>query len=308
MKTIPSQVLIILFLILLTGCSSKNNPDQSPVLLATTSIVGDIVQAVAGDQFQVDVLLPREVGPHGFQPHPGDLARLSESDVLFINGAGLELFLEEMLASTQYSGQVVDLSENVPLLRMQTVHETDHGHHHHHDIDPHVLLDPNMVVFWLRPIAEQLMRLDPQHKTVYQTNAQHMHSELLALDEWIRQEVERIPDHRRRIVADHRVFGYFARRYQFDDMNAILPGFSSLAEPSAKELADLQEDIKKHGVPALVVGIGSDLVLAGQLAEDLDLDLVKVYTGGLGPEGGPAGTYLGYMKTNISRLADALGQ
>lgn len=294
--------------LLIYGCANTSPTENKISLTATTSIIGNVLENLAGDYFKINVLLPREAGPHGFQPHPRDMAKLSDSDKIFINGAGLESFLDDLVQQPEFSEKIVDLSQNIPLLKLHADDHHDHGHDCHDDVDPHTWMDPNMVVFWLRPITDQLIKLAPEYKNEFRKRAQEYHSKLLDLDAWINHEIENIPSENRKIVADHRVFGYFARRYNFIELNSILPSFSTLSEPSAKDIARLQDDIRNLEIPALLISSGNDRSLADVIAKDLGINLVVVYTGGLGPQEGPAATYIDFMKYNVSQIVTAMRQ
>jgi ABC-type Zn uptake system ZnuABC Zn-binding protein ZnuA len=151
-----------------------------------------------------------------------------------------------------------------------------------------------------------LSNLDPEHRSAYQDNARRYREELSKLDGWIRDVTGSIPADQRVLVLDHLVLGYFADRYGFEMSGAIVPAFSSAAEPSARELAALSEVIITEGVPAIFVGADSNAALSVQIAGDLGIEVVQLYTGSLGPVGGPAGTYLGLMQYNVLAIQQAL--
>ncbi len=107
-------------------------------------------------------------------------------------------------------------------------------------------------------------------------------------------------------MTDHDALGYLAHEYGFTIVGAVIPSFSTLAEPSAQQLAALQEQIREEGVNALFVGTTVSQRLAQQLAQDLGIALVPIYTGSLSEEGGPADSYIAFMRYNINAIVDAL--
>ena len=187
-------------------------------------------------------------------------------------------------------------------------HDDEEEHHDHGEFDPHMWMDPTLVAMWATEIAEVLAELDPAHATEYAARADSFVGELDELDAWIQAEVAAVPRDRRILVTDHDVFGYFADRYGFTVLDTIIPGFSTVSEPSARHLASLREAITEHSIPAIFVGLTVDSQVARVVADDLGIEVVSVYTGSLGEPGGPASTYRDFMRTNVERIVTALSQ
>jgi ABC-type Zn uptake system ZnuABC Zn-binding protein ZnuA len=280
-------------------------------VVATTTIVGDVVRQVGGDAIDLTVLLPVGADPHGFDPTPRDASTVADADVVFINGLGLEQFLERLLASAGSEAQVIAVSEGITAIETgdeaDAVHaEEDEGEHGHEGDDPHVWTDPNNVLVWTANIAAALSQLDPANAALYQANAAQYSAELQALDAWVREQVAQVPAANRNIVTDHAVFGYFAQRYGFEQVGAIVPGYSTLAEPSAQELAALEDAIRSLGVKAVFVGQTVNPGLAQRVADDTGTQLAPVYTGSLSDPEGEAGSYLDYIRHNVATIVEAL--
>ena len=291
---------IILLLLSLTACASPAAPTPAaPARLkavATTTIVGDVIHNLAGDAVDLSVLLPTGADPHAFQPTPQDAAKLAGAQVIFINGAGLETFLERLLQNSASQAKVVDLSTGLTLLEG---HDGEEG-------DPHVWTDPNNVLTWVANAQAALSEMDPANAAVYQANAAAYRQSLVELDGWIKEQVALAPPEHRKLVMDHEILGYFAARYGFEQVGAVIPGFSTLAEPSAQELAALEDAIRSLGVPTLFISIDVNPVLAQRVAADTGIQLVYIYSGSLSPASGPAGTYLEFMRYNVSAIVAAL--
>jgi manganese/iron transport system substrate-binding protein len=269
-------------------------------VVATTSIVADVVQNVGGDRIDLTTLLPLGADPHAFEPTPQDVAAVAGAHIVFANGAGLEAFLDDLLESAGENVPVVPVSYGVELLTLDGKDEHGGG------MDPHIWFDPNNVLVWTRNIEHALGDLDPGNAAAYAANAATYEAELIALDAWIKQQVAQVPEANRRLVTDHASFAYFARRYGFEQVGAVFPGYSTLAEPSAQELAELEEAIREHGVKAVFVGLTVNPALAERVAEDTDTRLVFLYTGSLSGPDGPASDYLAFMKYNVSAIVEAL--
>jgi len=281
--------------------------------LATTTIVGDVVQSIAGDRIDLTILLPPDADPHAFQPTPRDVVAVSNADVIFLAGAGLEAGFEEILENA--SGRAVDLSERLPLRRSDT-EPADHPEggvgeegaldHDHGEADPHVWFDPTLIVTWCEAIEETLAELDPDGGPTYRSNGESYRTALEELDGWIRDQTDRVPADRRRLITDHLAFGYFAERYGFEQVGSVFPGFTTLAEPSAREIADLIETIERLDVPAIFVGMATDPTLAKVIADDTGIDVVRLYTGALSDVDGPAATYIEFMRYDVGQIVNAL--
>lgn len=159
---------------------------------------------------------------------------------------------------------------------------------------------------WVENAAISLSSLDPDHQDLIEAHANDYLRELEELDEWIREQVARIPVDRRLLVTDHESFTYFAERYHFTIIGAVIPAYSTSASPSAREIAELNDLIAKHQVAAIFVGTTANPQLAESIARDTGIEVVPLFTGSLGPEGSPAGTYIGMMRSNVSAIVEAL--
>ena len=272
-------------------------------VVATTSIVADVVRQVGGDQVELTTLMPVGTDPHAFEPSPQDAAAIANAHVIFANGAGLEIFLEEFIDNAGEEVPVVPVSYGVELLELE---EEESHNDHHGGVDPHVWFDPNNVMVWVDNIEHALSALDPGNSRVYQANAEKYKAELVALDGWIREMVARVAREDRKLVVDHAALGYFAHRYGFEQSGALFPGFSTLTEPSARELAELEESMREQGIKAIFVGTTVNPALAERIAMDTGVRLVFLYTGSLSEPGGPADSYIAFMRYDINAIVAAL--
>jgi manganese/iron transport system substrate-binding protein len=294
-------------LFVLAACSSppaqEALQDDKLSVLATTTIVGDVVAQIGGDAIELSTLLPYQSDPHNYEPTPQDIARVAGADVIFANGAGLEEFLEPLIESAGAEAKVIELSEDIDLIGNTSSQEAEHGGDHG---DPHVWTDPNNVILWTQVISAALIELEPSNTEVYMANAEAYQEQLIELDAWIREQVGQIPPANRNIVTDHLILVYFTDRYGFTQTGAIIPGYSTLSEPSAQELAGLVDKIGALNVPAIFVGNTINPNLANRLAEDTGTQLVTLYTGSLSEPGGEADNYLDYMKYNVNAIVNTL--
>ncbi|HEX7542327.1 MAG TPA: metal ABC transporter substrate-binding protein, partial [Anaerolineales bacterium] len=277
---------IVLFMLTLSACGGGTPAATGGKLrvLATTSIVGDVVSQVGGDFIALTILMPVGTDPHEFQPRPHDAAALTDAQIIFSNGAGLEGFLQPLLESTGATGKLVEVSAGITLLPLPGSNQSTG--------DPHTWMDPNNVIIWTQNIAAALSAADPVHSAGYKANAETYAASLHDLDTWIRTEVAQIPPQNRLLVSDHAVLGYFAAQYGFTQEGTITGSFSSEAAPSARELAALEDKIRSSGVRAVFVSEAANQTLADQIAADTGVKSVWIYHATLTASGGPAASYL----------------
>lgn len=314
-----AAILLLLGLAIAVVACAPGAPAAPPSgrlrVIATTTIVGDVVKQVGGEAIDLQVLLPVGADPHAFEPTPHDLARIAGARVIFANGAGLEAFLDSLLANANSGAEIVEVSEGIALRRAGEEPGHDEAEkntpaaqdaHEHGGADPHVWTDPNNVIVWTRNIEVALSRLDGENAARYRANAEAYRAQLQALDAWVREQVAQIPEANRRLVTDHEVLGYFADRYGFQQAGTVFPGFSTLAEPSAQDLAALENAIRARGVKAVFVGTTVNPNLARRVAADTGARLVSFHTGSLTAPGGGADNYLDYVRHNVSAIVEAL--
>ena len=285
-------------------------PGRKLSVVATTNLVFDTLRVVGGDLINLQAILPTGADPHAYEPTPGDLRILADADLVFINGIDLEQMLHPALAEIASRTPVISLSERIePLSFAQSDNDHDRASDIHNEIagqDPHVWLDPNNVMSWVATAADALSAADPQHSDQYRQNASVYNRSIETLHNWILSQVSRIEPADRKLVTDHRALGYFTERYDFELVAAVIPAYSTAAEPSARELTELLQIIRSEHVMVIFVGTDVSTTIASRIAEDTGARVVPLYTGALSPPDGPAGTYLEMMKYNVETITKNL--
>lgn len=330
MRAPTNWLAIILALLVLSGigCQPKvpstpentesdhERPELSPVTLgqgeklrvvATTNIVADVVDRVGGDQIELTTLMAVGVDPHSYIPTPADTAALHDAHVVVANGAGLEKDLEEMLDSAGGDAVQVYVSDGLELRPAPggPAHEGEGGDPEHGDVDPHVWFDVQNVIRWVETIEHTLSVLDPASAEIYQANAEAYTHELKELDDWIVEQIATIPEAERKFVTSHPAFGYLADRYGLEQLGAVYPSSPS-SEPSAQDIAELEEIIREHGVSVVFAESTVSPKLAEQVAQDAGIELVSLYTGSLGGPGTGIESYVDLMRYDVSAIVTAL--
>jgi ABC-type Zn uptake system ZnuABC Zn-binding protein ZnuA len=277
-----------------------------PRVLVVETFLADIAQNVAGDRLIIDTLVPVGVDPHAFEPTPQDIARISQANLLIINGAGFEAWLEK---TVQAAGGIHTTVEASAGLTSRTAREGEETMHieEHEGGDPHFWLDPLSVVRYVENIRDGLIQVDPQGKETYTRNAEAYIARLKELDGWIKEQVKQVPQERRKMVTNHESFGYFADRYGFQIIGTVIPSVSSSASPSAQQLARLVDTIRATNAPAVFLETGSSPQLANQLASETGIKIVTgLQTHSITEPGGDAPTYIDMMRLNTKLIVDAL--
>ena len=183
--------------------------------------------------------------------------------------------------------------------------EDEHAGHGHGTEDPHFWFDPLRVKIVVDEITTRLAALDPDRADVYRANASAYSAQLDELHSWTETQVEAVPEDRRLLVTSHDSFGYFANLYGFEVIGVIL-SITTEVEPSAVSLAELVETVKEHEVSAVFGETTVSERLATSLATEAGAELVRLYSGSLGQEGSGAETYVEMVRTNVSRITEAL--
>ncbi|MCX7838254.1 MAG: metal ABC transporter substrate-binding protein [Anaerolineae bacterium] len=290
-----------------TACAPTSTPTNVPQVLAVESFLADIAQNVAGNRLKVDTLIPLGTDPHGFEPTPADVRRVADSQVLIVNGAGLEEFLEKLLANAGGKRLVIEAAAGLKSRETQPGEKVETRAEHHHEGDPHFWLDPNNVIKYVENIRDGLSQADPAGAATYRANADAYIAQLKQLDAWIVEQVKMIPPERRLLVTNHVSFGYFADRYGFKIIGTILPSASTGTAPSAQQLAALVNQIKTHKAKAIFLETGTNPQLAKQIAQETGIQvIVGLHTHSLTDAKGSAPTYIEMIKSNVKTIVDAL--
>ncbi|MCY3834572.1 MAG: metal ABC transporter substrate-binding protein [Chloroflexi bacterium] len=187
-------------------------------------------------------------------------------------------------------------------------HGPDNGHGHAHgSCDPHLWLDPHNVIYWALMIRDTLSELDAAHADAYATNASAYAQEVAALEaEFISPALAELPEEKRVLITGHESLGYFATSFGFEIITTVVPGVSTVTEPSARDVAAVVDVVRDEGVPAIFSDIHLSDVLMNAIASETGVEVVGLHSDSLGAADGPAGTYLDYMRYNVSAIVEAL--
>lgn len=301
-----------------------------PTIAVTTNVLGDVVEAVVGDAAEVITIMPVGADPHDFQASAQEVVAINDADALIVNGADFEEGLLDVIDGA--------LDEGVPAFEaisaIDTIdvsdhddhddhddhedaeedhaededHDDDHEGHDHSGADPHFFTDPMRMAVVVDALVDFLQDevtfADP---AAVDASAEAYIAELTALDGEVAELVESIPEERRVLVTNHEVFGYFADRYGFEVVGAVIPSGSTTEGVSAADLAELAETIEAEGVPAIFSDTSSSNDLIAALSGEVgDIAVVELYSESLGEADSDGATYLEMIRTNAQRMSEAL--
>lgn len=305
-------IVAVLTAVNLAACGPSTDTGSEKIrVVATTSIWGDVVSEIVGDDGSVEVLIPRGSDAHDYVPSSGQVAALAGADLVVANGLDLEEGLQDVLDAARSDGVLVleVASELDPLPFPEHEEEGEHdeeGEHHHGDLDPHVWFDADRVALAAEAISESLAEIEPS--VDWEARADSYGAELETLSRDIEQLVATIPTEDRKLVTNHEALGYFAARYGMEVVGVVIPGGSTLGEPSSAELAALVRAIEEQGVKAIFAETTNPSAVAEAVAGEsaVEIAVVELYTGSLGEPGSGAETLIDMLRTDATLIADAL--
>lgn len=285
-------------------------------VVATTSIIGDVLAQVGGDAIALTVLMGPGQDPHSYSPAARDLTAVADAHVILINGWNLEEGLVGDLESIGESVPIIPISANIPPLAFAEEEHADEEHadeeaeHHHSGADPHVWFSIHSVEHWVENAVQILSQLDPANAATFAANATAYQESLAELESYAETQLAVIPMEKRFLVTNHDTFGYLARDYGFTVLGTVIPSVSTLAEPSASDLADLIAVMKEHNVCTIFTENTLNDALAQTVSTELDscdnVQVLKLHTDALGPTGSGADSYISMFRANIDAIVAGL--
>jgi zinc/manganese transport system substrate-binding protein len=298
---------------LLAGClalAASSLPAAAQIadklkVVATFSILGDMVRNVGGERVEVATLVGPNGDAHVYSPTPADGRRLTEAKIVFTNGLKFEGWIDRLVKSSGTGAEKVEAAKGVkPLKGEEEGHR--HGHDHGHGgSDPHAWQSIGNAKIYVANIRDALIAADEAGKATYQANAASYLKRLDEVEAEVKGLVAKIPPERRRIITSHDAFGYFEEAYGID---VVAPqGVSTESEASAKDVARIIQQIKRERIAAVFVENVSDARLMERIAKETGATIgSRVYSDALSEPNGPAGTYIDMMRHNIRAFSTAL--
>jgi zinc/manganese transport system substrate-binding protein/manganese/iron transport system substrate-binding protein len=265
-------------------------------VVATTSVVADLVANVGGDRVDTVTLLKPGVDAHDYEPSPADLEAVAHADLVVENGVGLESWLADTIESSGYDGPVVDASQGVALRQVGG------------EPDPHIWQNPANAMVMAANIERGLARAEPEWAGAFAANLAAYTRDLRSLDADVEQRTAALAS--RKVVTNHDAFGYYLDRYHLELVGSVIPSFDSSAELSGRDIRDLVAKVRATRAKAIF----SETSLPPRAAETIGREAgVRVVTGedalygdSLGPPGSDGDTYIKMIEHNTRTIVSNL--
>jgi zinc/manganese transport system substrate-binding protein len=276
----PLRALLAALLLIATPAAAE----PKLKVVATFSILGDLVANVGGDRVDVAVLVGPDTDAHTYQPRPSDARTLAAAQVLVSNGLGFEGWIDRLAEAAGFKGRHIVASAGAA-----------------QESDPHCWQDVACTRRYVATIADGLAAADPANAALYRARAAEYDQRLAALDRWIRAEIARVPEEQRKAITGHNSFRYFARAY---GVGFSAPrGYNTDNEPTARDVANLIRQVREQKIKALFIENMTNPNLVDEIARDSGASVgPRLYSDALSKPGGPAATYEAMMRHNVMAL------
>ena len=262
-------------------------------VVASFSILGDMVRQVAGDKAAVMTIVGPDADAHIYTPSTGDAKAVTNADVIFVNGLGFETWSDTLIKTSGTKAKVFVATAGITPLKVEG------------EIDPHAWNALTNGVKYVGNIADGLAAVDPKNASAYLANAKAYSARLMALHTRATADLEKLPKDARTVVTAHDAFGYLANAY---GLNFLAPvGIDTEAEPSAKDLATLIDHLKKVDAGALFIENIASPALVQQISRETGIKIGgRLFSDALSERGGPATSYEKMFEHNLETLIAAL--
>ncbi|HVJ52934.1 MAG TPA: metal ABC transporter substrate-binding protein [Aliidongia sp.] len=287
------RALLLLSLALVSAARAEPMP-----VVASFSILGDMVHEVGGDEVKVTSLVGPDGDAHVYQPSPRDAKGVASAKLVVINGLGLEGWMERLISSAQFKGTVVTASAGITPQRLSDSAAVP---------DPHAWQDIGNGEIYVQTIAAALEAADPEHAALYRQRADAYLGKLTELDRWTRDEIARVPQDKRVIITTHDAFQYFGRAYGVTFHAAV--GMDEDSEPDAAGVAQLIRQIRREHIHALFIENMTDPRLIEQLVRETGTSLGgELFADALSKPGEGGETYLAMFRNNVPKMVEAMSR
>jgi zinc/manganese transport system substrate-binding protein len=281
---------------------AQDQPKDKLKVVASFSILGDLVKNVGGDRVEVATLVGPNGNAHVYAPSPADAKKAADAKLVFVNGLGFEGWLERLVKASGTKAPIIVATKGIK--PRERVGERDHDHDHGR-ADPHAWQSVANAKIYVVNIRDALIAADPAGKPAYDANAAAYLARLDALEREVRDVIAKIPSERRKIITSHDAFGYFEGAY---GIGFIAPqGVSTEAEASARDVAAIIAQIRKQKIAAVFLENVTDPRLVEQIARETGAKIGgTLYSDALTDDKGDATTYIDLIRHNLRQLAAAL--
>lgn len=262
-------------------------------VVASFSILGDLVRNVGGDRVAVTTLVGPDGDAHVYVPTPADAKKMADAKLVFVNGLGFEGWLSRLVKSAGGKAAIVTATTGVTPLKLGS------------NADPHAWQSVANAKIYVANIRDALVAADSANAEAFKSNASAYLAQLDALDREVREAVAKIPEGRRKVISTHDAFGYFASAYGIEFIAPL--GVSTESEASARDVARIITQIRAAKIPAVFMENITDPRLMGRISAETGARVGgTLYSDSLTGEKGDSPTYIAMVRHNIKALTGAL--
>ncbi len=287
------RYLILLSVMLIVG---QVHAEEKPVVVTTVTIIKDMAELIAGDEFEVRCLMPIGGDPHLHEPTPGDARMVTQADLILMNGLTLEGWLTELIDNAGGDAEVVTVTSGIDAIESQTYKGSS---------DPHAWMDVRNGIKYIENIKDSFVALKPEAKEVFEFNYGVYKKQLEDLDDYIFKAINSIPERHRILVTSHDAFQYYGKRYGIA-LESVL-GTSTDAEAQVSDMTRVNNVIKASNIPAVFVESTINPKMLQQIADDNNIKIGgHLYADSIGKEGSGADSYYDMLKHNTDQIVSGL--
>ena len=297
---------MVVSLLFLGKFAYANGPSPLKVV-SSFSILSDLIQNVGGHHISLETIVGPNSDTHVYEPTPKDAQRLSEADLVFINGLQFEGWIERLIATSGYKGPIIIASRDIEprYSKKECACSDQHHGYSSQKLDPHAWHNIPNVQSYIRVIEKTLSEKDPLHRQDYADNAASYLEKLQALEKKIQHDFSTIPSEKRMSITTHDGFGYLGDHYGIRFLAPV--GLSTESEPSAQTVAHLIDFIKTNNIKVLFLENITSPKLIQQIAYETKAEIGPIlYSDALSDTEGPASTYLAMMRHNTQMLLNGM--
>ena len=264
-------------------------------VVASFSILGDMVEQVTGDLADVTTIVGPDADAHLYSPNAGDARAVADADVIFVNGMGFETWSQTLIENSGTKATVHVATDGITPLKVEG------------EIDPHAWNTLTNGMIYIDNVAKVMAAADSANSGAYLANAKAYKARLTVLHNRAIDELSKLPADSKTVVTAHDAFGYLADGYGLTFLAPV--GIDTEAEPSAREMADLIDNLKQVGAAALFVENITSPALVQQISRETGIEIGgRLFSDALSERGGPATSYEKMFEHNLSVLVAALGK
>ncbi len=284
------------FLSLASAQSADQQATDKKVVVSSASIMWDMVNNIAGDKVVSKLIVPIGGDPHIYEPNPSDAQKVTNADLIFINGLTFEGWITDLIDNSGTKAKTITGTDGLTPIS-SSVYKNAY--------DPHAWMDVSLSQVYIKNILEGLIELDPLNADYYKANHAAYSKKLVELDSYITKRIQEIPVAQRLLITSHDAFSYYGKKYGMRVEGVI--GISTESEAQTSDMLRVVKAIKDSGVPAIFIETTINPKLLKQIAKDNNVSIGgALFADSIGEKGSGGNSYYDMLKSNTDIIVNAL--